>query len=261
MVMTEWVHMSQLDRDREILIYLPDDYAETGKRYPVLYIHDGQNAFFDDMAYGGTSWGFLDYVQQTGLELIMVAIPCSYEPYGREAEYGVWKTDRAITILETGCPGPGLGGEGDAYIRFLKDELKPYIDQRFPTDPEDTAMVGSSAGGNITFYAALRYPETFRKCAALSCAFWYYPMQYLDLVQHADLAPLRHLYLDCGTNEGNGDPFVNNLYHYDMQMIHDALMVKEHSDRVCFRVYEGADHNEAQWRKRVPVFMKLFYGA
>lgn len=260
MVINQWFHMNELNRDRELMIYLPDDYETSGKRYPVMYIHDGQNAFYDEAAYCGTSWGFLDYVRRTGRELIMVAIPCSYEPYGREAEYGVWKTDRVITILETGRPGEGLGGEGDAYIRFIKDELKPWMDSTYPTDPEDTALVGSSAGGNISFYAALRYPETFRKCAALSCAFWYYPMQYLDLVQRADLSPLQCLYFDRGTNEGNGDGFVNNLYNYDMDMILEALMRKPHADRVHFRIYEGANHNESQWRQRVPVFMDLFYG-
>lgn len=260
MIITKQFTMQTLHREREVTIYLPDDYAVSGKRYPVMYINDGQNAFFDDRAYCGTSWGFLDYVAATGLEVILVAIPCSFEPWQREAEYGAWKTDRAITILETGCPGEGLGGEGEAYIRFLKDELKPYMDAHYPTDPADTALVGSSAGGNISFYGALRYPETFPKCAALSCAFWYYPMQYLELVRHADLSPLRCLYLDRGTNEGNGNQFLNNLYNYDMEMIYQALMEKEHRDRVRFAIYEGADHNEVQWRKRVPVFMELFYG-
>ena len=259
MVITESFHMRELDRDRELLIWLPDDWATSGRRYPVMYIHDGQNAFFDETSYSGVSWGFIDYVRQAGLDIIMVAIPCSYEPWGRESEYGVWRTDRPITILETGAPGPGLGGEGDAYVRFIRDELKPWVDSSFPTDPDDTAMVGSSAGGNITFYAAMRYPETFRKCAALSCAFWYYPSQYLELVRNADLSPLQLLYFDRGTDEGHGDPFVNNLYNYDIEMIREALMQKEYSDRVHFAIWEGAGHNEAEWRKRVPVFMRLFY--
>lgn len=260
MIIRNTIHMKKLNRDRELTIYLPDDYRTSGKHYPVMYINDGQNAFFDEQAYSGTSWGFLEYVQRTGLELIMVAIPCNFEPYMRESEYGVWKTDRPITIHETGYPGPGLGGEGDAYVKFLKNELKPYIDRTYPTDPLDTALVGSSAGGNIAFYAALKYPNTFGKVAALSCAFWYYPKQYLRLVQKSDLSALQCLYLDRGTDEGNGDSFVTSLYNYDMAMIHEALMEKENSSCVDFRIYEGANHNEAQWRKRVPVFMELFYG-
>lgn len=171
----------------------------------------------------------------------------------------MWRTDRHITILKTGQPEPGLGGEGDAYVRFIKDELKPFIDSEFPTNPEDTAIVGSSAGGNISFYAALRYPEVFKKCAALSCAFWYYPAQYVELVAEANLEPLDALYMDRGTDEGNGDEFVTNLYNYDMALVHDALMAKPCSDRVDFRIYEGAQHNEGAWRQRVPVFMELFY--
>ena len=152
MIITKQIHMRELNRDRELLILLPDDYAVSGKRYPVLYIQDGQNAFYNERAYCGISWGFAEYAKSTGPEVIMVAIPCNFEPWMRESEYGVWKTDRPITILETGRPGEGLGGEGEAYIRFIKDELKPYIDRTYPTDPEDTAIVGSSAGGNIAFY-------------------------------------------------------------------------------------------------------------
>ncbi|MBQ0078955.1 MAG: alpha/beta hydrolase [Eubacterium sp.] len=255
MIITTTIHMTELNRDREITIYAPDDYATSGRRYPVMYINDGQNAFFDEQAFGGVSWGFLGHKA----DLIMVAIPCNFGPYMRESEYGVWQTDRHITILETGRPEPGLGGEGDAYVRFIKDELKPFIDREFPTDSDDTAIVGSSAGGNISFYAALRYPEVFSKCAALSCAFWYYPEQYVKLVEGANLEPLQILYMDRGTNEGNGNDFVTNLYNYDMALVHDALMTKEHSDHIDFRIYEGAQHNEGAWRQRVPVFMDLFY--
>lgn len=259
MIVTQWVHMNELNRDRELTIWLPDDYQTSGKRYPVMYINDGQNAFFDDRAYSGVSWGFVDFVERTGLEIIMVAILCNFEPWMREAEYGVWHTGRAITIHETGYPGPGLGGEGDAYVRFLKDELKPYIDGTFPTNPDDTAIVGSSAGGNISMYAALKYPHVFSKCAALSCAFWYYPEQYAALAEEADLRPLKVLYFDQGTDEGNGNEFVNHLYTYDNEMIRDILMRKEGSERVRFCVYEGARHCEAAWRERLPVFMNIFY--
>lgn len=259
MIENKKIYMHTLNRERDIMIYLPDDYQYSGKRYPVMYINDGQNAFFDNQAYSGVSWGFLDYVEYNHLDLIMVAIPCNFGPYMRESEYGAWKTDRAITIMETGRPGPGLGGEGEAYVRFLKDELKPYIDYTYPTNSEDTAIVGSSAGGNISFYASLRYPETFKKCAALSCAFWYYPFQYEKLVREADLRPLECLYFDLGTNEGVGNEFVTNLYKYDNELIYNALMEKEGRECVHFHVYEDAIHSESEWRKRVPVFMELLY--
>lgn len=260
MIIRDTVYMQSLNRSRDLMIYLPDDYQTSGKRYPVLYINDGQNAFFDQESYSGCSWGFLEDVYAHHRDVILVAIPCNFEPEMRESEYGAWKTDRTITILEVGRPEPGLGGEGEAYVNFLCYELKPYIDSRYPTDPQDTAITGSSAGGNISFYATLRHPEIFRKCAALSCAFWYYPQQYRELTESSDLSAVWQLYLDLGTNEGNGNAFVNNLYRFDNQMILEALEKKGLGNRLTFRVIEGASHCEAEWRKRVPYFMNLFYG-
>ena len=78
MLVTRKIHMNELNRDREVLIWLPDDAWTSGRRYPVMYIQDGQNAFFDEDAYSGVSWGFVDYVCRTGLPLIMVAIPCNF---------------------------------------------------------------------------------------------------------------------------------------------------------------------------------------
>ncbi len=259
MIIRKNITMQKLKRDREVILYLPDDYASSGKRYPVMYINDGQNAFFDEAAYSGVSWGFLDYVRDRQLDIIMVAIPCNFGPWMRESEYGPWVTDLAITIHETGKPEPGLGGEGMDYVEFLRTELKPWIDAAFPTDPEDTAIVGSSAGANISFYAALKYPKVFRKCAALSSAFWYYPMQYEAMAKEADLTGLECLYFDIGTNEGVGNEFLTNLYKYTNERIYEILKNNAMNRRIIFREYTGAIHNEAEWRRRVPVFMDLFY--
>lgn len=260
MIIQKTIYMKILQRERKISIYLPDDYKTSGKRYPVLYINDGQNAFFDEQAYSGVSWGFLDYVKQTGLDLIMVAIQCNFEPGKREDEFGPWVTDKFVTIMETGKPYPRIGGEGKAYVKFLRTELKPYIDKNFPTDPEDTAICGSSAGGTISAFAAIRYPQVFRKCAALSTAFWYYPKQFEDVIRKSDLSALECFYFDIGSDEGCGNELVSNLYKYINARIHELLMRKGVDDKIIYRVYEGAIHSEAEWRKRVPVFMELFYG-
>lgn len=259
MLIQKNIYMDILNRDREICIYLPDDYQTSGKRYPVMYINDGQNAFFDDQAYCGVSWGFLESVQEMHLDIILVAIPCNFLPGKREDEYGPWKTDRVITILETGKPEPGIGGEGDLYVEFLRTELKPFIDASYPTDPEDTAIVGSSAGGVISAYAALKYPGIFKKCGALSSAFWYYPNQFVDLIEKADLSAIECFYFDIGSNEGNGNEFISNLYKFDNELVLEALKKKNIDNRLYYRVYEGAIHSESEWRKRVPVFMNLFY--
>ena len=91
MLLSTCFPMRNLNRKRDITIYLPDDYYYVDKCYPVLYINDGQNAFFDSLSYCGDSWGFLDYVQETQLDIIMVAIPCNFEGFKRMDEYGPCK--------------------------------------------------------------------------------------------------------------------------------------------------------------------------
>ncbi|MBQ0000224.1 MAG: hypothetical protein KBT01_01615, partial [Clostridiales bacterium] len=83
--------------------------------------------------------------------------------------------------------------------------------------------------------------------------------QYAELAGQADLRNLKCLYFDHGTNEGNGNSFVGNLYKYDNAMIYNILMQKEGNEKIHFQIYEGATHNESEWRKRVPIFMELFY--
>lgn len=259
MIITKNIYMKILQREREITIYVPDDYETSNKRYPVMYINDGQNAFFDEKSYSGVSWCFLDYVKERNLDIIMVAIPCNFEPGKREDEYGPWVTDKFITIMETGKPYPRIGGEGKSYVKFLRTELKPLIDRLYPTDPEDTAIVGSSAGGNIASFAALRYPETFKKCASLSTAYWYYSKHFEEVIKKADLTSLECFYFDIGTLEGNGNELVNNLYKYENERIYELLKRKDIEDRLHFKIYKDAIHSESEWKKRVPVFMELFY--
>ena len=93
------IYMRSLRRRRKITIYVPDDYQTSNKRYPVLYINDGQNAFFDEESYMGVSWGFFDYVKENNLDIIMVAIPCNFKLNKREDEYGPWPIKKEVLLL------------------------------------------------------------------------------------------------------------------------------------------------------------------
>ena len=88
MIIKEEMYIRSLKRKRHIDIYVPDDYQSAKKRYPVLIINDGQNAFFDEQSYIGKSWGFLESVRELKLDVILVAIYCNFEPLKREDEYG-----------------------------------------------------------------------------------------------------------------------------------------------------------------------------
>lgn len=248
--------MNELHRKRKVTIYVPDHFKISNQRYPVLYINDGQNAFFDEESFLKVSWGFYEYVKQENLNIIMVAIPCNFNGNKRVDEYGPWVIDKKIAKKETGS-NKQIGGEGDQYIQFILTQLKPYIDNHFPSDPNDSAIVGSSMGGVISLYAALKYPAIFKKCAALSSALWFYPKEFTQLIETTDLTPLECVYMDLGGNEGNGNEEISKLYIESNDYISDLLYDK--TDALYFEFFGDAGHSEMEWRKRVPIFMNAFY--
>lgn len=249
--------MKKLSRSRHITVYLPDDYYYNQKRYPVLYIQDGQNAFFDSVSYAGVSWGFLDYVKETGLEIIMVAIPCNTYAHKREDEYGPWIINEELSLRETHEEGKRIGGEGKLYMRWMVEELKPYIDRRFRTIKDDTAIVGSSMGGIIASYAALAYPHIFKKSASLSTAYWFYCDEFKELIENQDLSMIEKFYFDLGEFEGCGDDEVDDWYRESNDFIYDLL--KDRISDIRYEYFEGAVHNESEWRQRLPIFMSYLY--
>lgn len=249
--------MKRLSRSRHITVYLPDNYYETKKRYPVLYIQDGQNAFFDRLSYSGTSWGFYEYASVNKLDIIMVAIPCNFDLYKREDEYGPWVISEELCLRETKEEGKRIGGEGKEYVRWLVKELKPYIDRRFRTIKKDTAIVGSSMGGVIASYAALAYPKVFSKSASLSTAYWFYCDEFKELIEKSDLSSIRKFYFDLGEFEGCGDKEIDKWYIDSNELIYDLL--KDRVKDIKYLYFEDAHHDEGEWRKRLPLFMNYLY--
>lgn len=249
--------MKKLKREREITIYLPDDYYHQNKRYPVLYVQDGQNAFFDNLSYCGVSWGFLEYALETQLDIIIVAIPCHFEGFKRMDEYGPWEICEELSYQETQIEGCIIGGEGIAYVEWLKDELKPYIDCCFSTIPENAGIVGSSMGGVISAYASLQYPKIFNKCAALSTAFWFYMDEFLDVIDTHVYSSNFRFYFDLGEFEGCGDDVIDEWYIESNNEIYRNL--KDKVKNLDYHYFLNTYHNEAAWRERVPLFMEFLY--
>ncbi len=244
-------------REKRVTICLPDDYFQSAERYPTLYIHDGQNAFFDEKSYMGVSWGFSDYVHDHHLKVIMVAIDCIFDDFGRMDEYGPWPLRHEINDPYTHDPSRVLGGQGDDYIRWIIEDLKPLVDRRFRTLPDQTSMIGSSMGGIITAYAYFKYPWVFKKCAALSTAFFLYMDEFIDLIEHAPTHG-EGLYFDCGDHEGVGNADEDRAYIETNFAIDQLLNEKglPHS----FHFFEDTTHNEKEWRKRMPLYMNYLYG-
>ena len=152
------VHSPELGNHRDIHVYLPPSYANSGRHYPVVYMHDGQNLFDHAMSFAG-EWGVdetLERIAHEGVEAIVVGVPNMGA--ARTNEYSPYRDDRLG------------GGHGDAYVRFLTDTLKPLVDQQFRTrrEPEHTGLAGSSMGGLISLYGFLRRPDVFGFAGVMS---------------------------------------------------------------------------------------------
>jgi predicted alpha/beta superfamily hydrolase len=226
----------QLGNRRDILVYLPPSYNRSQRRYPVIYMHDGQN-LFDRATSFGEEWEVdqtLEAASQEGLEAIVVGIP----NLGKERlnEYSPW-TDRKHR----------QGGRGNAYLDFIVHTLKPIIDRDFRTRPgrESTGIAGSSMGGLISLYAFFKHPRVFGFAGVMSPALWFAGGAVYPFVTERPFVPGR-IYLDVGTNEGSQEM-------HDVRRLKDILVQKGYkSGRDLLYVVEmGGQHNERAWARRL----------
>ncbi len=236
--------MSPLDKKRRIWIYLPKSYKTSSKRYPVVYMHDGQNLFDQSLSYSG-EWEVdetLDRLQNTDkLELIIVGIDNGGSE--RIDEYSPWEIN--------GYPSKQ---EGESYIRFIKDNLKPFIDNNYRTHSkrEQTAIMGSSLGGLISYYAAMQYPDTFGKAGVFSPSFEMVTMS-PDFTR--DLGKLKDskIYFMAGNKESE------QMVHKMRQTIHLMKDAGFPANNIKSKVVQEGEHNEKLWREEFePAIMWLF---
>lgn len=227
----------QLERTRRVWLYLPPGYRTSGERYPVLYMHDGQNVFDAATSYSG-EWAVdeaLDSLHAAGDHgAIVVAVDNGGEH--RLDEYSPWRN-----------AGLGAGGEGEAYVAFLVDTLKPYVDAHYRTRPErrSTAIAGSSMGGLISLYAALEHPDVFGSAAIFSPAFWFAP-RIFDYVRDHPPAPGTRLYMVTGGREGDrADEYAGD--HQEMAGLLESTAPETAAVRALIRP-EGT-HSEQFWRR------------
>ncbi|MCC9043473.1 esterase [Myroides sp. M-43] len=158
-------YMPELNRVRDIRIYLPKDYDSSAKQYPVWYMHDGQDLFDEATSegrLGPVEWEVDETVAKYGDQYIIVGIDHDYQKNLREKEYSFFPTQRNPIA------------EGQAYISFIVKTLKPYVDAQYRTVKEAkyTGIAGGSLGGLISLYAGLTYPETFGKIGVFSPSIW-----------------------------------------------------------------------------------------
>lgn len=231
--------MPQLNRYRKIWVYLPKSYfKDTKKRYPVLYMQDGQNLFNEATAAFG-EWGIdecLDTLQQQlQFETIVIGIESStahrlteYNPFDNE-KYGK--------------------GEGDAYVSFLIKTLKPFVDEKYRTinNASHTFIAGSSMGALISMYAILQHPEVFGSVGAFSPSFWIAPEIFKTASESKWSDQHRFFFYAGGKEPGTVVKDVRNM---------EGSSNKNNPMDSREIIYPLGDHSEKYWRMQFPNFYR-----
>ena len=225
----------QFQNKRNVLIYLPPSYAASTRRYPVLYMQDGQNLFDNATAFGGHDWRVDETMERLGAEGYQAIVVGIY--HGGEQR-----------LIEYN-PFPGRwGGRGEEYVAFVCDTLKPYLDANLRTRPEPaaTGMLGSSMGGLISLYAFFRRPDVVGLCGAFSPSLFVGRGAILDYVRGAASHPGR-IYLDNGTREPSARPMFELLNEKGYRVRRNLKYVAE----------RGARHTETAWARRLPAALRF----
>lgn len=241
--------------ERTIRVYMPQNYYRSKENYPVLYMHDGKNVFRDEVAIGGVSLGLEFYLEQTGMELIVVGIDANVSREERVNEYCPWVNGEfSKAVLGDDSV---LGGKGEVYVDFIVNELKPIVDHKYRTSPNKTYMGGISLGGLISTFAACRYPRIFTRVAGVSSAFYRNQEEIENLLRQSDMSSIERFYLDCGTKEAGEEESINTAFVNSNEAVYEILRNKIPDTK--FQVVSDAKHNYENFRKRVPgIFSFLF---
>ena len=234
-----------LNNHRNLAVYLPPGYdRDADRRYPVLYMHDGQNVFDDRTSFAG-EWRADETAERliadgTIQPLIIVAVDNA--GVHRMAEY-----------TPTVDPRWGIGGRADLYTRFLLEEVKPFIDQTYRTLPgrDDTAVCGSSLGGLVSLHIARTRPDLVGRCAAVSPSLWWHERNMLrDLAGDAAWTASCRIWFDMGTAEDSEDASGRNVAN--TRELARILEAAGRQPGVDFRYLEveGGRHSESDWADR-----------
>jgi predicted alpha/beta superfamily hydrolase len=237
-----------------VLVYLPPGYeTEKKRRYPVLYLHDGQNLFDGATSFiKGAEWR----VDETAQGLINARV---IEPL---IIIGIYNTGERTSEYTPTQDAQQRGGRADLYGRLLVEELKPFIDSHYRTlkEAKNTGLGGSSLGGLVSLHLALRYPKVFGKVAIFSPSVWWDNKLVLREVWALKKRTGARLWLDIGTNEGGNEA---SEHRNNARELRDALMAKGWRENSDLKYYEaeGAEHNEGAWAQRVEPMLRFLFPA
>jgi predicted alpha/beta superfamily hydrolase len=227
------VESPQLGNQRDVLVHLPPTHG-SGRRFPVVYMHDGQN-LFDAATSNDGEWRVDETMQQLereGIEAIVVGIPHAGD-------------DRRHECAEDGAHN---------YLAFLVDTVRPLVEEEFPVDArrETRGLVGSSLGGVISLHGLYAHPETFGFAGVMSPAFfWNGDDRWFDLVERSE-PPQARIYIDVGDREV-ADEELTRRYVDGFERMTDLLRRRGFEDGSLRAVLDqGGVHHERDWARRLP---------
>lgn len=252
-------HSKILNNDRDIVVYLPPGYSTNiSRRYPVLYLHDGQNVFDGMTSFiPNKEWRADESAEaliRAGLiePLIMVGI------YNHGAE-------RAEEYLPTRAKFGNnfIGGKADLYAKMLVEEIMPMIDKAFRTKigPQNTGICGSSFGGIVTMHLGLTHPNVFGKLAVVSPSVWWDSREILREVDQIRQKPRQRIWVDIGTEEAGTDRTQNMQAVDDAAALTSALIQKGWTPGkdLAYFIDKGAHHSEEAWAHRMPMILLFLF--
>ncbi|MBD3583634.1 alpha/beta hydrolase [Flavobacterium selenitireducens] len=225
-VTTVEIPSPQLGVTKKIWIWLPADYDRSTQKYPVLYMHDAQNLFDAKTSFAG-EWNVDESLEKLDSRIIVVGIA-----HGN---------DKRLDELTPFPHEKYKGGQADAYLDFIVSTLKPEIDKRYRTkkDVQNTAIMGSSLGGLVSFYAVLKYPKVFGKAGVFSPSFWFSDKIY-DFTDGVSSLKGKRFYFLCGNRED--DKMVGDMLKMVSKVVEKGAETTE-------KIVDGGEHNEKLWRE------------
>ncbi len=239
-VLAKDFEIPQLNRKRRVWLYLPPGYEKSNESYPVVYMHDGQNLFDANTSFSG-EWSVDETLNklfnEKNLKLIVVGIDNGGSK--RLDEYSPWTNEKYG------------GGEGEAYLEFIVNTLKPYIDRNYKTrtGKKNTGIIGSSMGGLISHYGGLKYPEVFGKVGVYSPAFWFAP-EINEFSKEQGNVKDSKIYFLAGGKEGNNTTYkeINQTVDGMNSMINILKTQGFPIGNIRSKVVPNGKHNEELWR-------------
>lgn len=244
-------------KNRPLHIWLPEDYATSGKAYPVMYFFDGHNLFSNEDATYGKSWGLKEFLEGWDRDIILVGIECGHEGDERLSEYLPYRVwfNRFFRKFKP------MGG---MTMDWIVQEIKPMIDREYRTlpDREHTGIGGSSMGGIMSLFAGVHYNQWFSRAACVSSAMGFCMGPLMKDIQVSDIVPGTRFYLSWGTKEAYGikNPEAEDRSSKTYQWNRRAAEALEKKGAVVTRYCQvGGAHCEADWEKQNPLFMDFLW--